>query len=328
LRVEIEEVIPLPNVFIALFSAVIVCLLSGPFLIPFLRKLKFGQHVRTDGPRAHLQKAGTPTMGGLMFFLSLLVSLLLVGEYSLRLQILFLTTLGFGLIGFCDDFIKIIMKRPLGLKAGQKIIGQIIIASVFIYMALVHLERGTEILVPGTSVYLNLGWFYPCFALFVLVGTVNAVNLTDGLDGLAAGVTAFTALGYLLISKAWGLPEVSVFSAALLGSCLGFLFFNQHPARIFMGDTGSLALGGAVGALAILTKTEVLLLVLGGIYVVEALSVILQVLYFKITGGQRLFLMAPLHHHFELKGWSEQQVVFTFWAVAALLALGAVMLIL
>jgi len=318
----------LPNVFIALFSAVIVCLLSGPFLIPFLRKLKFGQHVRTDGPRAHLQKAGTPTMGGLMFFLSLLVSLLLVGEYSLRLQILFLTTLGFGLIGFCDDFIKIIMKRPLGLKAGQKIIGQIIIASVFIYMALVHLERGTEILVPGTSVYLNLGWFYPCFALFVLVGTVNAVNLTDGLDGLAAGVTAFTALGYLLISKAWGLPEVSVFSAALLGSCLGFLFFNQHPARIFMGDTGSLALGGAVGALAILTKTEVLLLVLGGIYVVEALSVILQVLYFKITGGQRLFLMAPLHHHFELKGWSEQQVVFTFWAVAALLALGAVMLIL
>ncbi|HHY05403.1 MAG TPA: phospho-N-acetylmuramoyl-pentapeptide-transferase [Clostridia bacterium] len=318
----------MPNVFIALFSAVIVCLLSGPFLIPFLRKLKFGQHVRTDGPRAHLQKAGTPTMGGLMFFLSLLVSLLLVGEYSLRLQILFLTTLGFGLIGFCDDFIKIIMKRPLGLKAGQKIIGQIIIASVFIYMALVHLERGTEILVPGTSVYLNLGWFYPCFALFVLVGTVNAVNLTDGLDGLAAGVTAFTALGYLLISKAWGLPEVSVFSAALLGSCLGFLFFNQHPARIFMGDTGSLALGGAVGALAILTKTEVLLLVLGGIYVVEALSVILQVLYFKITGGQRLFLMAPLHHHFELKGWSEQQVVFTFWAVAALLALGAVMLIL
>ena len=318
MRVEIEEVIPLPNVFIALFSAVIVCLLSGPFLIPFLRKLKFGQHVRTDGPRAHLQKAGTPTMGGLMFFLSLLVSLLLVGEYSLRLQILFLTTLGFGLIGFCDDFIKIIMKRPLGLKAGQKIIGQIIIASVFIYMALVHLERGTEILVPGTSVYLNLGWFYPCFALFVLIGTVNAVNLTDGLDGLAAGVTAFTALGYLLISKAWGLPEVSVFSAALLGSCLGFLFFNQHPARIFMGDTGSLALGGAVGALAILTKTEVLLLVLGGIYVVEALSVILQVLYFKITGGQRLFLMAPLHHHFQHKGWTEAKISYIYTVITVL----------
>ncbi|MGI6587542.1 MAG: phospho-N-acetylmuramoyl-pentapeptide-transferase [Peptococcia bacterium] len=316
----------LQSIFIAFISAVIVCLLSGPFLIPFLRKLKFGQHVRTDGPKAHLQKAGTPTMGGLMFFLGLLISLLLAGEYSFHSQVLFLTTLGFGLLGFLDDFIKVIMKRPLGLKAREKIIGQLFIAGIFTYVALVSLGRGTEILVPGTSVYIDLGWFYPLFAIFVLVGTVNAVNLTDGLDGLAAGVTVFTALGYLLITKAWGLMEISIFSAALLGSCLGFLFFNLYPARIFMGDTGSLALGGAVGALAILTKTELLLLILGGVYVVEALSVILQVLYFKITGGNRLFLMAPLHHHFELKGWSEQRVVFTFWIGAALLAIGAVVL--
>ncbi|MDD4146430.1 MAG: phospho-N-acetylmuramoyl-pentapeptide-transferase [Clostridia bacterium] len=316
------------ELYIAFFSAVVVCLLSGPFLIPFLRRLKFGQHIRTDGPKAHLQKAGTPTMGGLMFFLSLLLSLLLTGVSNFRLQLLFLITLGFGLIGFFDDFIKVIMKRPLGLRAREKILGQIILASVFTYIAVVYLGRGTGLLVPGMSGYLNLGWFYLPFAVFVLVGTVNAVNLTDGLDGLAAGVTVFTALAYLLITKAWGLTDLSIFSAALLGSCLGFLFFNLYPARIFMGDTGSLALGGAVGALAILTKTELLLLILGGVYVAETFSVILQVLYFKITGGKRIFLMTPLHHHFELKGWSEQRVVFTFWTAAALFAVLAVVIIL
>jgi len=318
----------LRELYIAFFSAVVVCLLSGPFLIPFLRRLKFGQHIRTDGPKAHLQKAGTPTMGGLMFFLSLLLSLLLTGVSNFRLQLLFLITLGFGLIGFFDDFIKVIMKRPLGLRAREKILGQIILASVFTYIAVVYLGRGTGLLVPGMSGYLNLGWFYLPFAVFVLVGTVNAVNLTDGLDGLAAGVTVFTALAYLLITKAWGLTDLSIFSAALLGSCLGFLFFNLYPARIFMGDTGSLALGGAVGALAILTKTELLLLILGGVYVAETFSVILQVLYFKITGGKRIFLMTPLHHHFELKGWSEQRVVFTFWTAAALFAVLAVVIIL
>jgi phospho-N-acetylmuramoyl-pentapeptide-transferase len=318
----------LRELYIAFFSAVVVCLLSGPFLIPFLRRLKFGQHIRTDGPKAHLQKAGTPTMGGLMFFLSLLLSLLLTGVSNFRLQLLFLTTLGFGLLGFFDDFIKVIMKRPLGLRAREKILGQIILASVFTYIAVVYLGRGTGLLVPGMSGYLNLGWFYLPFAVFVLVGTVNAVNLTDGLDGLAAGVTVFTALAYLLITKAWGLTDLSIFSAALLGSCLGFLFFNLYPARIFMGDTGSLALGGAVGALAILTKTELLLLILGGVYVAETFSVILQVLYFKITGGKRIFLMTPLHHHFELKGWSEQRVVFTFWTAATLFAVLAVVIIL
>ena len=312
------------GVFLAFFSAVVVCLLCGPFLISFLQRLKFGQHIRTDGPKAHLQKAGTPTMGGIIILLSLLIGVLITGELNSRIQLLLLATLAFGFIGFLDDFIKIVMKRPLGLKAREKILGQIIIAGIFTYVVLAYFGRGTEIMVPGLSLQIDLGWVYFPFAVFVLVGVANAVNLTDGLDGLASGITVFTLLAYLLITKAWGLTDVSVFCAALLGGCLGFLFFNLYPARIFMGDTGSLALGGAVGALAVLTKTELLLVILGGVYVLETLSVIMQVLYFKATKGNRLFLMSPLHHHFELKGWSEQRVVFTFWTVAAIFAVLAV----
>lgn len=319
----------LSKIYPAFLLALIVSLGSGLFLLPFLRCLKLGQQVRLDGPQTHLQKAGTPTMGGLVIFIGLLVSLWAMGGIrNIYLLVLGGTTLAFGLLGFLDDFIKIIRKRPLGLRALQKIGGQIIIATCFIYVALVYLQRGTEILIPGFSFYGDLGRFYPFFAFFVLIGATNAVNLTDGLDGLAVGVTSLATLGYLFIGKAWGLTEVSIFSAALLGSCLGFLFFNLYPARVFMGDTGSLALGGALGALAILTKTELFLLVLGGVYVLEALSVILQVVYFKITGGQRLFLMAPLHHHFELKGWREPRIVLFFWLVAALLTGIAVWLIL
>ena len=318
----------LQNYFGAFFSAVAICLLSGPLMISFLRKLKFGQHVRTDGPKGHLQKAGTPTMGGVMILLSLFIALLFTGVYDFRLQMLFLITLGFGIIGFLDDIIKIIMKRPLGLKALEKMLGQIIIAGIFTYVAVTYLGRGTVLFIPGTALSYNLGWLYFPFAMFVLVGAVNAVNLTDGLDGLAAGITIFTLLAFFLITKTWGLTDVSIFCAALLGSTLGFLFFNIYPARIFMGDTGSLALGGAIGALAILTKTELLLIVLGGVFVVETLSVIIQVLYFKVTGGNRLFLMSPLHHHFELKGWSERRVVFTFWTAAAIFAVLAVKIIL
>ena len=186
----------LQNFFGAFFSAVAICLLSGPFMISFLRKLKFGQHVRTDGPKAHLQKAGTPTMGGVMILLGLFVGLIFTGVYDFRLQMLFLITLGFGIIGFLDDFIKIIMKRPLGLKAREKMLGQLILAGVFTYIAVTYLGRGTELLIPGTALKFNLGWFYFPFAIFVLVGVVNAVNLTDGLDGLAAGVTIFTLLAY------------------------------------------------------------------------------------------------------------------------------------
>jgi len=316
------------NLFSALFLAALVCLICGPFLIPFLHKLKFGQQIRTDGPRTHLQKTGTPTMGGIMFFLSLSVSLLLTDEFTSRLWLVLLVTLGYGLIGFFDDFIKVIMKRSLGLKAREKILGQLILAGVFAYVVVAYQGRGTEVILPGTTIGINLGWWYIPFVMFVLVGTVNAVNLTDGLDGLAAGVMVFTSLVYLLITNAWGLTDLSLFSAALLGSCLGFLFFNMHPARLFMGDTGSLALGGAIGSLAVLTKTELLLPLLGGVYVLETFSVILQVLYYRVTGGKRLFLMSPLHHHFELLGWSEQKVVLSFWVVAAFFAVLTVVIIL
>jgi phospho-N-acetylmuramoyl-pentapeptide-transferase len=318
----------LQKIYMAIIYAMVVCVISGPFFLPLLRKLKFGQHIRTDGPKAHLKKAGTPTMGGLIILLSLTLSLILTGELSSRVCVIFLVTLGFGLIGFFDDFIKVVRKRSLGLRAYEKILGQLILAAVFTYVAVVYQGRGTDLVIPGIKTSLDLGWFYIPFAILVMVGATNAVNLTDGLDGLAAGVTIFVAVAYLLISRAWGFVDLSLFSAALLGSCLGFLFFNIHPARVFMGDTGSLALGGAIGALAILTKTELMLPILGGVYVLEALSVIVQVAYFRITGGKRLLLMSPLHHHYELLGWSEQQVVLTFWTVAALFAILAVVIIL
>jgi phospho-N-acetylmuramoyl-pentapeptide-transferase len=316
------------NYHLALFLAIAICLFSGPVLIPFLHKLKFGQQIRTDGPKAHLKKAGTPTMGGIMFFLSLSVCFIFSEELSSRLLVLLLVTFGFGLIGFFDDFIKIVMKRSLGLTAREKILGQLLLAGVFAYVAVTYLGRGTEIVFPGTAFHLDLGWLYLPFAIFVLVGTVNAINLTDGLDGLAAGVMVFTALVFLLLANAWGLTDVRLFCAALLGSCLGFLFFNLHPARLFMGDTGSLALGGAVGALAVVTKMELLLPLLGAVYVIDTLSVILQVGYFRLTGGKRLFLMAPLHHHFELLGWKEQKVVFLFWSAAAFFAILTVIIVL
>ncbi len=315
------------DVLMAGIIASATCLVSGPLFIPFLRRLKFGQHIRTDGPKGHLQKAGTPTMGGIMFFLSLTLGTLLVRGLTTELVIMLLVTSGFGFIGFLDDFIKVVMKRPLGLKAREKLLGQIILAGLLAYTAVVNLGRGTEVPIPGTDVSLQLGWLYIPFAVFVMVGTNNGVNLTDGLDGLAAGVTLFSALAYLLITKAWGLADLSVFSGALVGTCLGFLFFNIHPARVFMGDTGSLALGGAIGALAVLTKTELLLPLLGGIYVLETLSVIIQVLSFKFT-GKRVFRMSPLHHHFELSGWSEGRVVLAFWTGAAVFASLAVALVL
>jgi len=310
----------LQDIFEAAAVATGVCLLSGPLLIPFLRRLKFGQHIRIDGPRAHLQKAGTPTMGGVMFFASLTLGTVLAYSINLRLSLALLVTLGCGLIGFFDDFIKIVMKRPLGLRAREKIIGQILLSGIFVYMVVAHGLRGTEIALPRTDWSMDLGFLYFPFAVFVMVSAVNAVNITDGLDGLAAGVTLFSALGYVLITRAWDFPDLSVFGAALVGTCLGFLFFNSNPARLFMGDTGSLALGGALGSLAVLTGTELLLPLIGGVFVIETLSVVIQVLYFRSTNGKRFFKMSPLHHHFELSGWSEQRVVFSFWTAAALFA--------
>lgn len=303
-----------------------ICLITGPILIPFLRRLKFGQNIRSDGPKRHLQKAGTPTMGGVMFFLSITAGTIVSVGITPVTVLLLVVTLGFGIIGFLDDFIKIIFKRPLGLKAREKILGQMLISGVFAYIVVYYGGRGTELTFPGTTWGFDPGWLYIPITIFIMVGTANSVNLTDGLDGLAAGVTLFAALAYLFISDSWGMGEVSAFSGALIGSCLGFLFFNINPARLFMGDTGSLALGGAIASLAVMTKTELLLPVLGGVYVLEALSDIVQVTYFRFTGGKRIFKMAPLHHHFELCGWSEQRVVLTFWTAGAVFAIMAVVI--
>lgn len=314
------------DIVTAVITAVGVCLITGPILIPFLRRLKFGQNIRSDGPKGHLQKAGTPTMGGLMFFLSLTVGTIVSVGATPVTVVLLAVTLGFGIIGFLDDFIKIILKRPLGLKARHKIFGQLLISGIYAYLVAYYGGRGTDLAIPGSGWGFDPGWLYIPIAMFIMVGTTNSVNLTDGLDGLAAGVTLFVALAYLFISDSWGMGEISAFSGALLGSCLGFLFFNINPARLFMGDTGSLALGGAISSLAVMTKTELLLPVLGGVYVLEALSDIIQVSYFRFSGGKRIFRMAPLHHHYELMGWSEQKVVFVFWTAGAIFAILAVII--
>ena len=316
------------ELFKAGLIAIGVCLIGGPFLIPFLSRLKFGQSVRTEGPKSHLQKAGTPTMGGLLFFFSLTIAVAFTAGFNVVTVLVLVVTIAFGGIGLLDDFIKVVLKRPLGLKAREKLLAQILVAGVFAYLLVAYGGRGTDLIIPGTPWILSLGWFYIPFVIFMMVGFNNAVNLTDGLDGLAAGVTLFAALAYLLITNAWGLRDLSLFAAALVGTCLGFLFFNIHPARVFMGDTGSLALGGAVFSLAVLTKTELLFLVIGGVFVLETLSVIIQVIYFRLTGGKRFFKMSPLHHHYELSGWSEQRVVLTFWGAAALCACLGVVLVL
>lgn len=314
------------EIITAIIAAAGSCLVTGPILIPFLRRLKFGQHIRSDGPKTHLQKAGTPTMGGIMFFVSITAGTIIsVGTTPVTI-VLLLVTLGFGIIGFFDDFLKIVLKRPLGLRAREKILGQIIVSGLFAYLVVFYGGRGTELMVPGIDWGFDPGWLYIPITVFIMVGTTNSVNLTDGLDGLAAGITLFAALAYLLIADSWGMGEISAFSAAIVGSCLGFLFFNINPARVFMGDTGSLALGGAISSLAVMTKTELLLPILGGVYVLEALSDIIQVGYFHLTGGKRFFKMAPLHHHFELSGWSEHRVVFTFWTAGAVFALLAVVI--
>ncbi|MDX9871662.1 MAG: phospho-N-acetylmuramoyl-pentapeptide-transferase [Clostridia bacterium] len=312
-------------VFLAIAVATGVCVICTPFLIPLLRRLKFGQQVRTDGPQAHLAKSGTPTMGGAVFFLALPLGVILATKLDFQLAAALLATAGFGLIGFFDDFIKIVMKRPLGLKAKEKMIGLFLVSVAYVYVMVRYGGRGTEVSIPGLPYTFEWGWLYLPFAVLVML-SANAVNLTDGLDGLAAGVTLFAALCYIILGYAWNYLSMAVFAAALLGCCLGFLFFNRYPAKVFMGDTGSFILGGALCSLAVFSKTELLLLLIGGVYVLEALSVILQVVYFRLTHGKRLFKMSPLHHHFELSGWPEQKVVVAFWSAAAVFACLAVAL--
>lgn len=291
------------------------CLIIGPVLIPALRRLKFGQSVRSDGPQSHLQKQGTPTMGGVMFFFSMILGTVFLAGSSSVAWFMLVCALGFGFIGFIDDYIKIVKKRSLGLTAKQKLLAQLVFSIVLAFAA-DYIGISTAVTIPllGWNVELAVG--YAFFVVFLLVGTTNAVNLTDGLDGLASGVTLIVALGYVLIGYMSGNVSVMVFAAVLMGSCLGFLVFNHHPAKVFMGDTGSLALGGAVAALAIVTKTELLLPLIGIIYVAETMSDIIQVSVYK-KKKVRVFKMAPLHHHFELCGWSEWKVVRVFWAVTA-----------
>ncbi|ADC48207.1 phospho-N-acetylmuramoyl-pentapeptide-transferase [Alkalihalophilus pseudofirmus OF4] len=299
-----------------------VAVILSPLFIPFLRRLKFGQSIREEGPESHQKKSGTPTMGGIVIVLSIIATTLFVSfqylSFSMEILLLLLVTVGFGLVGFLDDYIKVVKKRNLGLTSKQKLAGQLIIAGLF-YWGLLHLGISTEIMIPATTISIDLGWLYLPLVIVMLVGASNAVNLTDGLDGLLAGTGAIAFGAFAILAWYADLIDVAIFSAAIVGAVLGFLVFNAHPAKVFMGDTGSLALGGAIAAIAILTKQELLLVLIGGVFVIETLSVIIQVISFK-TRGKRVFKMSPLHHHYELSGWSEWRVVVTFWMVGMILA--------
>lgn len=294
-----------------------------PVVIPFLHKLKFGQQVRDDGPQAHLKKQGTPTMGGLVILSSIIItSLLYLKDYPKIIPVLFVTA-GFGVIGFLDDYIKIVMKRSEGLNPGQKLAGQIIITGIFAYYIITSDEIGTQMLIPFTGQYLVMPvWLFVPALFFIVLGTDNGVNFTDGLDGLCTSVTILVATFFTIVAIGEN-SGISPITGAVVGSLLGFLLFNVYPARVFMGDTGSLALGGFVASSAFMMQMPLFIAVVGLIYLVEVLSVIIQVTYFKKTGGKRIFKMAPIHHHFELCGWSETRVVAVFSIITAILCLVA-----
>lgn len=305
--------------------AFLITVLLSPIVIPFLKRLKFGQVIREEGPESHQAKSGTPTMGGIMILLSIVITSLVMtfkmnGHFkSYELWLLIFVVVGYGLLGFLDDFLKVAFKRNLGLTSKQKLFGQLVIAIIF-YFILRYFEFPTYIQLPGTTIRWDLGWGYAFLVIFLLVGGSNSVNLTDGLDGLLAGTAAIAFGAFAILSwYHYTQHEITLFSLAVVGALLGFLVFNAHPAKVFMGDTGSLALGGAIAAVAILTKLEILLAIIGGVFVIETLSVIIQVISFKTT-GKRVFRMSPLHHHYELLGWSEWRVVTTFWLVGLIFA--------
>lgn len=308
-------------IIIAFAISAILC----PIVIPFLHKLKFGQQVRDDGPKAHLKKAGTPTMGGLIILSSIIItSIFYIREYPRLIPVLFVTV-GFGIIGFMDDYIKIVMKRSEGLKPKQKLLGQFIITGIFTYYLMNSGEVGTQILIPFTGgfqegYYLNLGVFFIPFVFLVMLGTDNGVNFTDGLDGLCTSVTILVAT-FLTILAVGENSGISPITGAVVGSLLGFLLFNVYPAKVFMGDTGSLALGGFVAASAFMMQIPLFIPIIGFIYLMEVVSDVIQITYFRKTGGKRFFKMAPIHHHFELCGWSETRVVAVFSITTAILCL-------
>lgn len=303
----------------SLFSFLLVMVI-GPFLIPVLHRLKFGQTVRDDGPQSHLKKNGTPTMGGIMVVVAIIIPTLIKTGINSDILMAMLCMIGFGAIGFFDDYVKINKERSLGLTPIQKIILQVVLAAVVSTYRYMSIGSEVQLIIPLVNIGVNIGVLYIPFMIVVILGTVNAVNLTDGLDGLASGITAIVS-GFFMFFALMVVKDINIsnMAAATIGACVGFLWFNVNPAKIFMGDTGSMALGGAVTAFALFTNSALIIPVVGGIYFAEALSVIIQVMYFKRT-RKRIFKMAPLHHHYEQCGWPETKVVFIFWIVAIILA--------
>src|SRR3954467_15996249 len=307
----------LGEILIAGIASLTLCMFLGPKFIEYLREKEFGQQIREEGPAGHQGKAGTPTMGGLIMGLSIAVPFLILGNYDAASLAVFGTAAASALLGFVDDWTKISHKRSLGVSGRRKLLAQLVIALGLWYLAVhvVHLRPELNFRMFGAHLY--LGAFYPVLIFLVLAGATNGVNLTDGLDGLAAGCSAIVLLAYTAITLSSDLQDLSLICACLVGACVGFLWFNSFPAAIFMGDTGSLMLGGAIAAIAVMTQTEVLLLILGGIFVIEALSVLIQVFSFQ-RFRKRVFLMAPVHHHFELMAWSETKIILRFWIVAGI----------
>ena len=290
-----------------------------PLIIPMLRRLKFGQAIREEGPQSHLAKSGTPTMGGLVIQLGVIIAFILLSLLT-RIWDFFplVVMLYFGCVGFIDDYIKVAQKHNLGLRAWQKIVLQFVGALAIALYAYYCPTIGSTLIVPFMSQPVDFGIWYVPFTVFAIIAIVNAVNLTDGLDGLAAGVTLIVSVFFFVGSMVLSVTATTVFIGGVIGGCLGFLMHNSNPADIFMGDTGSMALGGAVVVMAITTQLQIFLLIAGGLFVIEALSVVIQVGYFKATKGKRFFRMAPIHHHFELGGWSETRVVTAFWVVSVI----------
>lgn len=309
-----------------LIVAFVATFVVGLFVMPILKKFKVGQVVRDDGPKEHLKKQGTPTMGGIIMLIVIVVILAINSIKYPTLILAIISILGFGLVGFIDDYKKLVKKNTKGLSPLKKIFGLVLVTAIFIFMYLKVFKLGTDITLPFISspITLSFGAFI-IFIAFILIGTSNAVNLTDGLDGLASGVVAIIMTFFTIVAVKNSNTEMIILGASSVGTCLAFLLFNFHPAKVFMGDTGSLALGGAVAAIAIMMKMEVYLAIVAFVCIIDTLSVILQVTYFKLTKGKRIFKMAPFHHHLELSGMKETKVVILFWVITAILCFVAYM---
>ena len=307
----------LGEILIAGLASMLICIFLGPQFIAFMREKEFGQHIREEGPAGHHTKAGTPTMGGLLIFVAISVPFLILGERDAASLAVLGTALASAALGFADDFTKISQKRSLGLSARHKLAIQALTAIALWYVVTEHVGLSETLRFRVFDYSIDLGLLYPVLIFGVLAGATNGVNLTDGLDGLAAGCCAIVFLSFTAMTFiARGQQDLALLCACLVGACVGFLWFNSFPANIFMGDTGSLGLGGAIAALAVVTKTELLLVIIGGIFVIEALSVLIQVVAFQ-RFRRRVFLMAPIHHHFELMAWSETKIILRFWIIAA-----------